>query len=47
MAVIYIKEQGAMVQKKGERIMVSKNSEILWNSQCRTLRGLRYSEMYS
>ena len=29
MAVIYIKEQGAMVQKKGERIMVSKNSEIL------------------
>ncbi len=40
MAVIYIKEQGAMVQKKGERIMVSKNSEILLEFPVSNIEGL-------
>lgn len=29
MAVIYVKEQGALIQKRSERIIVSKNSKIL------------------
>lgn len=29
MAVIYVKEQGAMIQKRGERIIISKGSGTL------------------
>lgn len=40
MAVIYIKEQGAMVQKKGGRIAVSKNASVLMEFPSSNVDGI-------
>ena len=40
MAVIYIKEQGTIVQKKGGRIAVSKNSQPLMEFPASNIDGV-------
>ena len=40
MAVIYIKEQGSFVQKKGGRIAVSKNSQPLMEFPVSNIEGI-------
>lgn len=40
MAVIYIKEQGAVVQKKGGRIAVSKNAQPLMEFPVSNINGI-------
>lgn len=40
MAVIYVKEQGACIQKKGERIAVSKNSQYFMEFPVSNIEGI-------